>query len=641
MGGGSSKPHGHHGSVASGMQTQMTVQQSMDLAAGRKTAYEIDQENLDRAVPCGDNNNNQQGGCVSNLANPDSDLSKSHQHQEETEEHKAWANEVAYLHTYSGQIGFNQITGVSEHNVDEWIANNPEPEPYADVWDTDAAGELFQEQARHQRFESGRETAADRIHVAQNVCPMTGVLKEVGCTVLWDGADVMDFIPILGTITRAERMALMAAAGEDEAVDEEAFIFGLDIASDIIPEVASLKRLKAAKLAVQSRLATATGSVSVSLRKALTRITESERIAAEAESVTPHHIPPGRDSLVDTGRVTDNTLTQDTGRVIDTPTDVAVPTVQPSAVESVAVESVVDDAPKTIHKNHHHKNKHKKEHHRHAVINSGASRGEDMGHAASTAAGVAVHSGAGGAVTHMVPKAVEDAGLHATVSGGVSAGEQAALKETAHATESAAVHEETHAAHIHNERAAVEKPKPWRRTRQAVGTVAVAGTGVAVGVGSWAATHPAAAAMLGANIAGAIDGLLHPTPKSEQRRNQYRSDRDPLYAILHNMCRGVFMFTSAGGTDSCTWVKFVSPLILTLTTFSFTPRGMSTGGRLGLGIAVGGSYYVWKEGVFVDFKDNEEEHEVEPDISSVTEPDIDEPKHHHHRHNRHNRHSSN
>ena len=62
---------------------------------------------------------------------------------------------------------------------------------------------------------------------------------------------------------------------------------------------------------------------------------------------------------------------------------------------------------------------------------------------------------------------------------------------------------------------------------------------------------------------------------------------------------------------------------------------MSTGGRLGLGIAVGGGYYVWKEGVFVSFKDPDEETEVEPDITAVSEPDMDEPKHHGHRHNRH------
>jgi hypothetical protein len=68
---------------------------------------------------------------------------------------------------------------------------------------------------------------------------------------------------------------------------------------------------------------------------------------------------------------------------------------------------------------------------------------------------------------------------------------------------------------------------------------------------------------------------------------------------------------------------------------------MSTGSRLGLGVAVGSGYYVWKEGVFVNFKDNEEEHEGEPDVASVEEPDMDEPKHHHrHRHNRHNKHSS-
>lgn len=577
--------HGHHGTAAGAMMTQMTVEQSMKIARGEMTPYEADQENLAKGIPCGPDLNNHQGGCVSDLANNDSAVAKAHQRQEV---------DLDWVQEHREDLGLPKLPrGLGSRTQAHFDAafakelldhNDPRVVGHTHaVWNDDIAGELFEAKQRHQRFSAGRDTKEDRIAIAQNVCPMTGVIKDIGgCQLLWDNINTVDFIPILGTVARAERMALMGAAGEDEALPDEGKALAINAASDIIPEVG----------------------------KALVGGAKSGRAVSRA-------LGAGAKSSA-------------------------------RAVESAAVSGGVEQLGKTAGDEILHLAP--------GPTNSGA----------SSTMGGAVSHGAGGAVSHLGGRAVADAGLHTTVNEGVTAAEHALVDDAAHLTGGAAnaiEHETLHGSEraaanaaetlgLENaEKAAIEegteavskRPKSWKGhlktgVKVGVGTGAVAG-------GALCAAHPIACWAGVSSLLGNFDEWLHPTPEEEKRRNSYRADRDPIYNLLISSCRGTMMFTSAGGKDGCAWVKFVSPTLLALITFSFTPRNMSTGARLGLGVAVGGGYHVWKEGVFVNFKNNEEEYEdVEPDIGPVDEPDMDEPQHNRHRghrgHHRRHQHSS-
>ena len=233
--------------------------------------------------------------------------------------------------------------------------------------------------------------------------------------------------------------------------------------------------------------------------------------------------------------------------------------------------------------------------------------------------------------------AAEDAAkvaLKDTVRAGVEEGEQAALSTLRNdITEmQAKTIAEDAAKKVVKETAKKEGKSTLKTTLKygaaGVGTAATATT-------AYALAHPTTAALAVSNLMGGVDTLMHPPPEEDKRRDAYRAARDPLYPLLNNTCHGMFLFTAAGSKDSCTWVKFVSPMVLTLVTFQFTPRNMSIGGRLATGVAVGGAYYVWKEGVFVNFKSNEDDKEITPDMASEVDPDMTGPEHHHH-HNRHN-----
>ena len=422
--------HSHHGTVAGAMMTQMTVEQSMKVANGEMTAYEADEENLKAGVPC--DKDGMPGGCVMHFAQPDGDE--------------------------TGETG----------------------------------KKLLEANERAQRFSAGRDTKEDRVAIAQNVCPFTGKLKDVGCGMMYSGIDATEvgvgsFVPGVGTLARLGRAAAMQTAGQHEAVGHEVAMAAVDAAVDV---------------------------ASVAL--------------------------PG--------------------------------------------------AGKALY--------------------SGAK-------AASKSMGSAVSHVAADAVAHTAEKAAADAALHASLDAGVKEGEHLVMKEAEEAVvhlapgrvTKAVEHEALHGTEKTVEKVAEKegeeftyKSYAWKAAKHG---------------GQWAAKHPrtvlagAGLGALGIDAAVQSHRANHCKESGDcsavEQRNIWRASHDPIGNALKSTCS---VATLGGVLGSCEWAKYVSPVLLAfgVSFFPFSDSGLV---RVGTGAAVGGGYYVWKEGVFMNF----EQDDTEPDMA--------------------------
>lgn len=104
---------------------------------------------------------------------------------------------------------------------------------------------------------------------------------------------------------------------------------------------------------------------------------------------------------------------------------------------------------------------------------------------------------------------------------------------------------------------------------------------------------------------GSIDSLLHPLSKEEQRRADYRAGKDPLFGYLDSSCRGA-MTLAFQDSKSCAWVKFASPALMGAGMLYVIPHEIAVAKRLAVAVGTSSVYYVWKEGLFKNFKSGED-----------------------------------